>query len=51
MSDQELQEHVDAAYGTNRPQRFSRLIGLSSQELDRVFAWRCPDCNHEWPRA
>lgn len=30
---------------------FSRRIGLSSWEQDRVYAWRCPDCNGEWPRA
>lgn len=49
-SDAELQAYIDTAYGTDRPQRFSRLIGISSLKYDRVVAWECPDCNHRWPR-
>jgi hypothetical protein len=51
MADAELQDYVNHAYGTDRPQRFSRLIGVSSLEHDRVIAWKCPDCNHEWSRT
>ena len=29
---------------------FSRLILVSSLELDRGVAWRCPDCGEEWER-
>lgn len=49
-SDDELQKYIDLAYGTDKPQCFSRLIGVSSLELDRVVAWECPDCKHRWPR-
>jgi hypothetical protein len=30
------------------PYRWSRRVGLS--DGDRIFAWRCPDCEHQWPR-
>ena len=30
--------------------RWGRQIGISSREKDRVVAWRCPDCDHEWSR-
>jgi hypothetical protein len=29
---------------------FKRTIGVYSRALDRTVAWRCPDCNGEWPR-
>lgn len=50
-SDAELQAHIDQCYGAERPQRFSRLVGISSRELDRVVAWQCPDCETQWPRV
>lgn len=28
---------------------FSRLIGISNG--DSIHTWKCPDCNHEWPRT
>jgi hypothetical protein len=31
------------------PYRWKREIGIYSIERDRTVAWRCPDCNHEWP--
>lgn len=27
---------------------FSRKIGISSLEEDRVIKWQCPDCGKEW---
>lgn len=27
---------------------FSRKIGISSLEEDRVMKWQCPDCGKEW---
>lgn len=50
LSDAELQKEIDVSYGKHGPQRFSRLVGISSMELDRVVAWQCPDCKHEWSR-
>lgn len=50
MSDAELQADIDQCYGIDQPQRFSRLVGVSCVARDRVVAWRCPDCDHEWPR-
>lgn len=43
-----IPEESRDAYGgaTN----FSRVIGISSLEHDRLVAWKCPDCGHEWPR-
>ncbi|MED1674219.1 hypothetical protein P4U77_11900 [Pallidibacillus thermolactis subsp. kokeshiiformis] len=29
---------------------FSRKIGISSRELDRVIKWQCPNCDKEWKR-
>ena len=29
---------------------FSRKIGVSSMEQDRVIRWQCPDCEKEWER-
>ena len=29
---------------------FSRKIGISSIELDRIIKWKCPDCEQEWKR-
>ncbi|MEK3977893.1 hypothetical protein MKY37_02245 [Psychrobacillus sp. FSL K6-2836] len=29
---------------------FSRKIGISSMEKDRVIRWQCPDCGKEWER-
>jgi hypothetical protein len=35
------------AYGATH---FGRQIALYSRERDRTEGWKCPDCNHEWPR-
>lgn len=29
---------------------FSRRVGLSHMDLDRVVAWKCPDCGTEVSR-
>ncbi|WP_062355021.1 hypothetical protein [Bacillus kwashiorkori] len=29
---------------------FTRKIGISSLELDRVIKWQCPDCKQDWER-
>jgi hypothetical protein len=31
------------------PYRWNRAIGISDPDKDRLVAWRCPDCRHEWP--
>ena len=44
---------LDAAamYGaTPTKGRWGREIGIYDMGEDRTVAWRCPDCNHEWPR-
>ncbi|EPY7708306.1 hypothetical protein ACN1JM_000347 [Bacillus pacificus] len=33
------------AYGATH---FTRKIGITSIEADRIFKWKCPDCNKEW---
>ncbi|MEK4876213.1 hypothetical protein N1I87_16550 [Bacillus sp. FSL W8-0102] len=40
----ELQHH----YGNAT--HFSRKIGISNLEADRVIKWQCPDCKEEWER-
>jgi len=40
-----------AAYGATRTKgRWGRAIGIYDLEKDRTVRWRCPDCEHEWPR-
>lgn len=39
-------EHLDA----NGRQKYWRTIGRYDERADRVTAYRCPDCNHIWPR-
>ena len=29
---------------------YSRVIGLYDRDLDRTFAWQCPDCGTCWDR-
>lgn len=38
------------SYGATRTRGYwGRQIGIE-YDRDRIEAWRCPDCNHEWPR-
>lgn len=40
-----------AMYGaTKTTGRWGREIAISDLHKDRVVAYRCPDCNHEWGR-
>jgi len=51
-TDEEIEE-IAGQYGWTRenPVSFSRLIGVEIRgEYDGVSYWRCPDCNHQWPR-
>jgi hypothetical protein len=44
-------DEVASNYGATRTKgRWGRLIGIYDDVKDRTVAWRCPDCNHEWPR-
>lgn len=43
----EIPEESRHLYGGTH---FRRVIGISSRELDRVIAWRCPDCDYEEER-
>lgn len=29
---------------------FSRIIGMTSVEADRILYWQCPDCSGTWDR-
>lgn len=33
-----------------KKETFSRAIGIYSIQTDRTVAYKCPDCDHEWPR-
>lgn len=35
------------AYGVTH---FTRKIGITSIEADRILKWKCPDCNKEWEK-
>jgi hypothetical protein len=36
-------------YGaTSTKGRWGREIGISDMMLDKIIAWRCPDCCNEW---
>jgi len=49
-SDEES-DRIAEMYGANREKgHFGREIGIYDQGRDRTIAWRCPDCDHEWPR-
>lgn len=41
---QEFRKH----YGNST--HFTRKIGISSIEEDRVTKWECPDCRQQWDR-
>ena len=42
---------VAAMYGATKTEgRWGRQIGLYDLVKDMTTAYRCPDCNHEWPR-
>lgn len=41
-----------AAYGATRTTgKWGREIGIYDMGKDRTVAWKCPDCDHEWPRC
>lgn len=42
-----IPEEIRACYSP--PYRWRREIGLS--DGDSIYAWRCPDCRHEWLRG
>ena len=33
------------------PYFYSRVVGVELLDGDRVDHWRCPDCNHKFPRG
>ncbi len=37
-------EHQDSYNATH----FTRKIGISDIERDRIVKWKCPDCKGEW---
>jgi hypothetical protein len=43
----QIREEQQHLYGATH---WSRKIGISSRELDRVVEWKCPDCGHNWDR-
>ena len=52
-SDEELRTFVKTHYAP--PYKFSRLVGVQlpydhPEHYDGVSYWRCPDCEHQWPR-
>lgn len=44
-------DRIAALYGATRTHgQWGRQIAIYSQGRDRTAAYRCPDCEHEWPR-
>lgn len=46
-----LQEGWYGAWDGVTPRYYSRVIGIYDWNTDRTVAWRCPDCEKEWPRG
>jgi transposase-like protein len=40
-----IPEQSQKAYGATH---FTRKLGITSIEGDRIIMWKCPDCNEEW---
>ncbi|MGC9298984.1 hypothetical protein [Bacillus cereus] len=40
-----IPKQLQKAYGATH---FTRKIGITSIEADRIFKWKCPACNKEW---
>ena len=38
-------------YLYSEPYFYSRVIGVELLGQDRIDHWRCPDCNHKFPRG
>ncbi|TRM10703.1 hypothetical protein FH966_02660 [Lentibacillus cibarius] len=43
----QIPEEKQYHYGATH---FTRKIGISSIEEDRIVKWQCPDCGREWER-
>ena len=43
-----IPEKYKDSYGGST--HFSRKIGITDIELDRIIKWKCPDCGSEWKR-
>jgi len=50
-SEEEADRVAAQLYGATRTSgHWGREIGTYDVGLDRVVAWRCPDCGHQWER-
>jgi predicted RNA-binding Zn-ribbon protein involved in translation (DUF1610 family) len=50
--DEAKADRIAAMYGATRTEgRWSRAVGLYSIDRDCTYAFRCPDCDHEWRRT
>lgn len=47
-SDEQLDAHVQEFYSP--PYRFSRVLGIQTEDYDGVSFWECPDCHARWKR-
>lgn len=44
-------KEVAAMYGATETEgRWGKAIGIYDNDLDRTVAYRCPECEKEWPR-
>lgn len=44
-------DRIAEMYGATRESgRWSKKIGISDLDLDRVTHWKCPECEHVWER-
>jgi hypothetical protein len=49
--DEKEADRIAEMYGATREKgQWGREIGIYDMETDRTVQWKCPDCNHEWPR-
>lgn len=48
---EEKADEVAAMYGATRTKgQWGREIGIYDMDKDRTVSFKCPDCEHEWPR-
>lgn len=46
MTNEEIKKQIEENYSP--PYRFSRLMGIYDDRLDKTVMCQCPDCNKTW---
>ncbi|KOP80211.1 hypothetical protein AMS59_02100 [Lysinibacillus sp. FJAT-14745] len=46
LQGEEIPKEQQTSYNTTH---FTRKIGMTTLEADRILYWQCPDCHNKWP--